>query len=56
MKWLGIDLRPVTGHQKLCLKVATQNIKHILLFTVYSMDCIYMELKFDSSWDNLNFL
>jgi len=56
MNWLGIDLKLVTGHQELCLKVATLSIKHILMFTVYSMYLIYMELKLDSYWDNLNFL
>jgi len=34
------DKRPVTGHQKLCLKVAALSIKHVLMFTVYSKDWI----------------
>jgi len=56
MKWLGIYLRLVIGHQELCLKVAMLRIKHISMFTVYSVDLMYVELKFDSYWDNLNFL
>ena len=45
------DKRPVTGHQELYMKVATLSIQHMLMFTVYSMDWMYMKLKFDSSWD-----